>query len=74
MISPDREKDRVKKYLKRLVELAAAGFVAGAGSYVAQNGLELSEASVRGVVVAGLLAAYGVVVKAAGEKDRPTAL
>jgi hypothetical protein len=61
------------EYLKRLVELAAAGFVAGAGAHVAENGLELSEASARGLVTAGLLAGYGVVVKKVGEdKDRPT--
>lgn len=62
------------KYLKRLAELAAAGFVAGAGSYVAQNGVDLSAAGVRGLVVAGLLAAYGVLVKQAGDGERPTVL
>lgn len=62
----------MKDYFKRLVELAAAGFVAGAGTYVAQNGFELSEAGVRGVLTASALAAYGLVVKKLGDKDRPT--
>jgi hypothetical protein len=62
------------KYLKRLGELAVAGFVAGAGSYVAQNGVDLSAAGIRGLVVAGLLAAYGVLAKPAGDRERPTAL
>ena len=62
----------MKDYLKRMVELAAAGFLAGASSYVAQNGFELSSAGVRGLLVAAGLAAYGVVVKRLGDKDRPT--
>ena len=62
----------MKSYLKRLAELAGAGFLAGAGSYVGQNGLDLSAAGLRGLVVAGALAAYGVVVKSVGAKDRPT--
>lgn len=62
----------MKAYLKRLAELAAAGFVAGAGSYVVQNGVELSSASLRGLIVAGALAAYGLVVKKLGEDNRPT--
>lgn len=60
------------KYLKKLGELAAAGFVAGAGSYVAQNGVDLSSAGLRGLVVAGLLAAYGVLAKNVGaDKESP---
>lgn len=63
----------MKQYLSRLAELAAAGFLAGAASYVAQNGLELSQAGLRGLLVAGATAVYGVLVKRLGEdKDRPT--
>lgn len=62
----------MKDYLKRLAELAGAGFVAGAGEHVVRHGFELSQAGVKGLVVAGLLAAYGVVVKKLGDKDRPT--
>jgi len=62
----------MKDYVKRLVELAGAGFVAGAGEHVVRHGFELSQAGLKGLVVAGLLAAYGVVVKKLGEKDRPT--
>jgi hypothetical protein len=62
----------MKDYLKRMTELASAGFLAGASSYVAQNGFELSSAGVRGLLVAAGLAAYGVVVKRLGDKDRPT--
>jgi hypothetical protein len=63
----------MKAYLKRLAELAGAGFVAGASSYVVQNGVELSSAGIRGLLVAAGLAAYGVVVKKLGEDvDRPT--
>jgi hypothetical protein len=63
----------MKDYLKRLVELAGAGFIAGASSYVVQNGVELSSASLRGLLVAAGLAAYGVVVKKlGGDSNRPT--
>lgn len=62
----------MKDYVKRLVELALAGAVAGAGSYVAQNGLDLSGAGLRALLVAAGMAAYGVVVKKLGDKDRPT--
>lgn len=62
----------MKDYLKRLAELAVAGFVAGAGEHLVTDGFELSQAGLKGLVVAGLLAAYGVVVKKLGEKDRPT--
>lgn len=65
----------MKSYLKRLVELAVAGFGAGATTYVVQNGLDLSAAGLRGLLVAAALAAYGVVVKQLGKDvDRPTAL
>jgi hypothetical protein len=60
------------EYGKRLVELSLAGGLAGAASYVAQNGLELSGAGLRGLYTAGALAAYGVLVKRLGDKDRPT--
>lgn len=62
----------MKEYVKRLAELAGAGFVAGAGEHVVRHGFELSQAGVKGLVVAGLLAAYGLVVKRLGDKDRPT--
>lgn len=62
----------MKEYVKRLAELAGAGFVAGAGEHVVRHGFELSQAGLKGLVVAGLLAAYGVVVKRLGDKDRPT--
>lgn len=63
----------MKDYLKRLAELASAGFVAGVSSYVIQNGVDLTSAGLRGLLVAGALAAYGLVVKKLGEDvDRPT--
>lgn len=62
----------MKDYLKRLGELAGAGFVAGAGSYVTEHGFELSQAGLRGVLVAGALAAYGVIMKSVGDRERPT--
>jgi hypothetical protein len=62
----------MKDYLKRQAELVGAGFVAGAGTYVVQNGLDLTSAGLRGLLVAGALAAYGVLVKSLGDKDRPT--
>jgi hypothetical protein len=62
----------MKAYLSRLVELAGAGALAGAGSYVAQNGFELSGAGLRALLVAAGLAAYGVLVKPVGDKERPT--
>jgi hypothetical protein len=62
----------MKAYLKRLAELAAAGFTAGAAEYVVANGFDLSAAGVQGLVVAALLAAYGVVVRKLGEDNRPT--
>lgn len=63
----------MKQYLARLAELATAGFLAGAVSHVAENGLDLSQAGLRGLLGAGVLAAYGVAAKYLGEdKDRPT--
>lgn len=62
----------MKAYVKRLVELAGAGALAGAGSYVAQNGLDLSGAGLRALLVAAGMAGYGVLVKRLGDKDRPT--
>jgi hypothetical protein len=62
----------MKDYLLRLVELAGAGFMAGAGEYVLANGFELSKAGLQGLAVAGGMAAYGLVVKRLGDKARPT--
>ena len=62
----------MKDYIKRLVELAVAGALAGGASYVAQNGVDLSAMGVRGLLVAAGMAAYGVVVKALGDRNRPT--
>lgn len=62
----------MKDYLKRLAELAAAGFVAGAGAHLAEHGLDYSSAGLKGLVVAGLLATYGVLVKHLGDRNRPT--
>jgi hypothetical protein len=74
MALPPHLKGTIVKYLKKLAELAAAGFVAGAGSYVAVEGVDLSSAGLRGLLTAGLLAAYGVLVKNVGEdKDSPLA-
>lgn len=60
------------QYLKRLAELAGAGGLAGASSYVVQNGFELSGLGLRAVLTAAALAAYGVVVKKLGDDQRPT--
>lgn len=63
----------MRDYLKRLAELAVAGFVAGAGEEIVTDGFDLSAAGLKGLVVAGLLAAYGVVVKKLGDdRQRPT--
>lgn len=63
----------MRDYLKRLVELAVAGFVAGAGEHIAANGFEWGAAGVQGLFVAGGLAAYGIVVRKLGDDhDRPT--
>lgn len=62
----------MKEYVKRLVELAVAGFVAGAGEHIVREGVELSAASLQGLVVAAGLAAYGVIVRKLGEDNRPT--
>lgn len=62
----------MKLYLKRLAELAVAGGLAGGASYVAQNGFDLSAAGLRGLIVAAGMAAYGVVVKKLGDRERPT--
>lgn len=59
-------------YLKRLAELAAAGFIAGATEEIVTDGLDLSAAGLKGLGVAGLLAAYGVLVKRLGDRERPT--
>lgn len=62
----------MKNYLARLVELAGAGFLVGASEYVVQHGFELSSAGLRGLAVAGGMAAYGVLVRKLGDKERPT--
>lgn len=62
----------MRDYLKRLVELAAAGALAGGASYVAENGFDLSAMGLRGLLVAAGMAAYGVVVKRLGDRERPT--
>lgn len=62
----------MKEYVKRLAELAAAGALAGGASYVAEHGLDLSAAGLRGLLVAAGMASYGVLMKRLGDKDRPT--
>lgn len=62
----------MKAYLKRLVELAVAGGLAGGASYVAQNGFEPSGMGLRSLLVAAAMAGYGVVVKNLGDRERPT--
>lgn len=62
----------MREYLKRLGELAVAGFTAGAVEHVVTHGLDLSAAGLKGLGVAGLLTAYGLLVKSVGDKDRPT--
>lgn len=64
----------MKSYIKKLAELALAGFVAGAGEYVATNGAGLSAASLQGLAVAAGLAGYGVVVRKLGEDNTPSAV
>lgn len=63
----------MRAYLSRLAELAATGFLAGAASYVSEHGLDFTEAGLRGLLVAGALSVYGLLVKQFGaDKDRPT--
>lgn len=62
----------MRSYLKRLAELAGAGFVAGASEHVVRHGFELSQAGLKGLLVAAGLTAYGIVVKKLGEDNRPT--
>ena len=63
----------MKDYIKRLAELALAGGIVGASSYVAQNGVDFSAAGLRALLVAAGMAAYGVAVKKLGsDQDRPT--
>lgn len=57
-------------YLKRLLELVMAAFIAGAVPVIAEQGL--TKAALHGAVVAGGMAVYGLVAKRAGDKDRPT--
>ena len=62
----------MRAYVQRLAELAGAAFIAGSGQYVVTHGFDLSKAALQGAVVAGLAAAYGLVAKNLGDKDRPT--
>ena len=62
----------MKDYVKRLAELAGAGFLAGAAAHVAEHGLDYSAAGVKGLLVAGGLAAYGLLAKRYGDRNRPT--
>lgn len=62
----------MKSYLYRLGELTLVVFFGGAGEYVVAHGFEPTRAGIQGVVVAGLVAVYGVAVKRLGDKDRPT--
>lgn len=64
----------MSSYIKKLVELALVGFVAGASEYVGTHGVDLSAASLQGLVVAAGLAAYGVVVRKLGEDNTPSAV
>lgn len=62
----------MKDYLVRQAELVVAGGPAGGASYVAQHGLDLSAAGLRALLVAVGMAAYGVLVKRLGDRERPT--
>lgn len=62
----------MKDYLVRQAELVVAGGLAGGASYVAQHGLDLSAAGLRALLVAVGMAAYGVLVKRLGDRERPT--
>lgn len=62
----------MRDYLKRLAELALAGGLVGAGQYALANGVHLDGMGLRALAVAAGMAAYGVVVKHLGDKDRPT--
>ena len=73
MQSIDYQKENhVKQFAKRTAEAAVAGGVIASGSYVTQNGFELSEASVIGLLSAAGWAVYGVLVRKLGELNRPT--
>lgn len=58
------------QYLKRLVELMAAGFLTAALPVFLDQGL--TKAGTVGAASAGVMAVYGLLVKGLGEKDRPT--
>jgi hypothetical protein len=62
----------MRDYLKRLIEAASVGFGAGVVEYIATDGLDWSKAGLQGLVLAGLVGAYGVAVKYIGDTDRPT--
>lgn len=63
----------MKAYLKRLAELALAGFFTSGASYVTTEGVDLSQAGLTGLGTAVLLGVYGIVVKRLGDDvDRPT--
>ncbi len=63
----------MKLYLKRLAEIAVAGFFTSGASYVATEGVDLSRAGLAGLLTAVGLGVYGVIVKHLGaDLDRPT--
>lgn len=57
-------------YLKRLLELSFAAFIAGAAPVFLDQGL--TKAGIAGAATAGGMAVYGLLAKGLGEKDRPT--
>lgn len=70
---PYYKENEVKLYLKRLAEIAVAGFFTSGASYVATEGVDLSQAGLTGLLTAIGLGVYGVVVKHLGDDiDRPT--
>lgn len=60
-------------YLKRMAELVVMTFVGGASASLLASG-RLDRAAFAGAVTAGVAAVYGLIVKRAGDKDRPTVL
>lgn len=63
----------MKQYLLRLAEIAVAGFFTSGASYVATEGVDLSQAGLTGLFTAVGLGMYGIVVKDLGDDiDRPT--
>lgn len=62
------------KYVLRVAEQAAAAFVVAFGGFALAGNGSLSSALIPGAVAAGLRALYGVVVKAVGDSESPSAL